>query len=647
MMRLLCLVTLTFTLPLAAQNAPTETGPAPHRPPNVVYVMADELGYYELSCLGNPNLETPNIDRMAEQGMRFTQCLAGSAVCAPTRCCFLTGKHSGHTSVRSNGGGTPMRDDEVTIATLLKERGYTTGGFGKWGCGGRGSTGVPEQHGFDTFVGYYDQVHAHSYFPAYLIENSDELPLEGNTGGRSGQTYSHYVIVERAFDFIRTNKDQPFFCYMPITPPHGLFDIPDDDPAWARFKDRPWSMDARRYAAMVAMVDRQVGELFALLKELGLDDDTIVLFSGDNGGADYFASEQQPRGVHGANVDPMTGVEFRGHKGQLYEGGLRIPMVARWPGHIAPGTVTDHLCYFPDLLPTLTELCGAATPDDVDGLSFAPTLIGGDWQRQHEYLYWEIGGQTAVRCGDWKLIRTGPKQAWQLYDLATDVSEQHDVAAQQADVVARLAAMAAAAHQPCVEGTFADRGLHERDRRAKWGEGAPENEPAPRRQRPAQRLQRDAARLPSEGMLPRDGWKVVRVSSESKWNGKLATNAFDGDPRTFWHSEWRDDLAQPPHELVLDLGRRATMRGFRYLARQDNGWNGTVAKCELAIGDDPDAFAAPVSTPTLKQTKEAQSVEFAPTTGRYVRLRVLSEVTGGPWASIAELGLVGQIATDR
>ena len=182
MMRLLCLVTLTFTLPLAAQNAPTETGPAPHRPPNVVYVMADELGYYELSCLGNPNLETPNIDRMAEQGMRFTQCLAGSAVCAPTRCCFLTGKHSGHTSVRSNGGGTPMRDDEVTIATLLKERGYTTGGFGKWGCGGRGSTGVPEQHGFDTFVGYYDQVHAHSYFPAYLIENSDELPLEEQPG---------------------------------------------------------------------------------------------------------------------------------------------------------------------------------------------------------------------------------------------------------------------------------------------------------------------------------------------------------------------------------------------------------------------------------------------------------------------------------
>ena len=231
------------------------------RQPNIIYIMADELGYYELSCMGNPNIKTPSIDRMAKEGMRFTQALAGSSVCAPTRCCLMTGKHSGHTSVRTNGGGTPLRAGELTIASILKKAGYATGGFGKWGCGGRGSTGVPEKHGFDTFVGYYDQVHAHSYYPKYIVQNSKELALPGNRGGSDGTNYSHYVIMNKAKEFIRGNKDKPFFCYLPITPPHGIFDIPDADPAWKLYKDKPWPHDARRYAAMVSMVDRQVGEI--------------------------------------------------------------------------------------------------------------------------------------------------------------------------------------------------------------------------------------------------------------------------------------------------------------------------------------------------------------------------------------------------
>ncbi len=233
--------------------------------PNVIYIMADELGYYELSCMGNPNILTPNIDRMASEGIRFTQALAGSSLCAPTRCTLMTGKHTGHCSVRSNGGGTPLRADETTIAAVLKNAGYTTGGFGKWGCGGRGSTGVPEKHGFDVFLGYYDQVHAHSYYPAYLVRNSKEHLLPGNRGGRSGDTYSHYVIVDEAKQFIRKNKERPFFCYMPVTPPHGMFDIPDDDPSWALYKDENWPEDAKRFAAMVSMLDRQVGEIFDLL----------------------------------------------------------------------------------------------------------------------------------------------------------------------------------------------------------------------------------------------------------------------------------------------------------------------------------------------------------------------------------------------
>jgi arylsulfatase A-like enzyme len=296
--------------------------------------MADELGYYELSCMGHPHIRTPHIDRMAREGIRFRQALAGSALCAPTRCSLMTGKHSGHSSVRTNGGGTPLRADETTIASALRRAGYATGGFGKWGCGGRGSTGVPEKHGFDVFLGYYDQVHAHSYYPPYIVRNSKEQPLPGNRGGREGKTYSHYVIFEGAKKFIRSHRDRSFFCYLPVTPPHGMFDIPDTDPAWKLYEGKDWPMEARRYAAMVTMLDRQMGELFSLLKELGLDEKTIVFFCGDNGGNDYFRDRQHPRGFHAPNVDPKTGIEFRGKKGNLYEGGLRIPMIVRWPGRI-------------------------------------------------------------------------------------------------------------------------------------------------------------------------------------------------------------------------------------------------------------------------------------------------------------------------
>ncbi|HWB00134.1 MAG TPA: arylsulfatase, partial [Pirellulales bacterium] len=359
-------------------------------PTNIIYIIDDELGYYEPGFMDGRNLATPNLDRMAAEGLVFRNLLAGSAVCAPTRCCLLTGKHSGHTSVRSNGGGTPMRAEEATIASILKPLGYATGGFGKWGCGGRDSTGVPEKHGFDVFFGYYDQVHAHTFFPPYLIRNSEEVPLAGNHGGSDGKTYSQYVIHDAAMKFIRSNHDKPFFAYLPYTPPHGNFDIPDTDPAWALYKDQPWAEPARRYAAMVTMVDRQVGEVLALLKELGIDQNTLVFFSGDNGGNDYFNSAEYPRGVHLANKHPQTGVEFRGTKGTLYEGGLRVPFVARWPGKIAPGRTSDFLGYFPDVLPTIAELTGASAPADIDGISFVPELLGataaGRAQRQHDYL---------------------------------------------------------------------------------------------------------------------------------------------------------------------------------------------------------------------------------------------------------------------
>lgn len=604
--------------------------------PNIVLIMADELGYFELSCLGNPNIKTPNLDRMAAEGMRFTQALAGSSVCAPTRCTLMTGKHSGHTSVRVNGGGTPLRADEVTIATILKQRGYATGGFGKWGCGGRGSTGVPEKHGFDLFLGYYDQVHAHSYYPPYIVRNSEEVPLRGNQGGEQGETYSHYVIVDAAKQFIRDHKDEPFFCYMPITPPHGLFNIPDDDPAWAIYKDKPWNEQARRYAAMVSMVDRQVGDVLALLTQLQLAENTLVFFCGDNGGNDYFADQEHPRGIHGANLNPLTKDEFRGRKGMLYEGGLRIPMIVRWPGKIAAGQVSDLLWYFPDVMPTVAELTGATTPKDIDGLSIVPELLGeaaaGRKQARHEYLYWEIGQQTAVRMGHWKAIRPKSNAPWELYDLSTDISETTSVADSRSEVLKRLVEFAVEAHEPAVEGTFHDREIHERDRQAKWG-----NRP------PAQRSKRKKSQpLPQSGLIPGDRLKVHRVSSESTSNDKLASKAIDGDPDTWWHTSFAGQLAKHPHELVIDLGGKRKVSGIRYLARQDGGWNGAIADCEIFLSDSPADFTNPISRTSFTKSRDPQDAKFASATARYLMIRVLSEVNGGPWASIAELGVIGQ-----
>lgn len=611
------------------------------QPPNIIYLMADELGYYEPGFMGGKNIQTPRLDTMAGQGKVFRNLFAGSSVCAPTRCCFLTGKHSGHTSVRANGGGTPLRAEEETIASMLKQKGYATGGFGKWGCGGRDSTGVPEKHGFDVFLGYYDQVHAHSYYPPYLIRNSEEVVLDGNKGGSDGKTYSHYVIHQAAMQFIRDHAREPFFAYLPYTPPHGIFDIPDEDPAWALYEDQPWPEQARRYAAMVTMVDRQMGEILDLLKELGIAENTLVFFSGDNGGADYFSSRELPRGVHGANVHPVTGVEYRGKKGNLYEGGLRIPFVAYWPGHIAPGGVSDHLGYFPDILPTVAEVTGTRAPAGIDGLSLLPELVGsraaGHTQAQHPYLYWEISGWTAIREGSWRAVKPARATEWELYDLAKDPSESVNVASAHGEVLKRLVAHAEAAHEPVREGTFSSTERHERDRRAKMGRHD-QAEPAPAGKR---KNSAKAYSMPTEGMIPNKGWKLVRFSSENASNRKFARQAIDGDVTTLWHSQFSGQLAPPPHELVIDLGREQNLRGVVYLGRQDTGWNGALQDIEVCVSQSPDAFGKPVLKAKLPKVKEPISLEFESVRGRYVLFRGLTEHGGQSLGSAAEIGFLG------
>ena len=614
-------------------------------PPNIVYIMSDELAYFELGHMGNPYIKTPRIDQMAREGMRFTNALAGSPVCAPLRCNLMTGKHSGHASVRANDGGTPLREGEETIASMLKQKGYATGGFGKWGCGGRDSTGVPEKHGFDVFFGYYDQVHAHSFYTPYLIRNSEEVVLEGNVGGRTGKTYSEYPIHAAALQFIRDNKERPFLCYMPITPPHGMYDIPADDPAWELYKNEAWmrdptiSQDTKNYAAMVSMVDREVGNVLDLLRELGLEENTIVFFTGDNGGQDRFKSKEHPRGFFGPNVNPETGVEFRGGKGNLYEGGLKIPFLVRWPGVVAANTVRDLVFYQPDIMATIADLTNTKAPEDTDGISIAPTLLGADGSQElHEMMYWEYGNQTAVRYGKWKAIQPGkPKgskqnQPWELYDLSRDVSESTSVADSHSDVLEKMKAFADDSHDPVEAGTYYDksRERHERDRKAKWGT-----------LRNDQSLLKNAQRIPEQEIVPFEEMKLIRWSSENRANDRLAKYAIDGKPSKVWHSQFSQEKKKHPHELVIDLGQNRMINGFYYLARQDKGWNGAFEETEFYVSDDADHFPEePYVRCRFKKEKQAQRVEGDKIKARYVLVRNISEVSGNDFGSAADIAVI-------
>jgi arylsulfatase A-like enzyme len=404
--------------------------PAPR--PNIVFIMVDDMGYRNLGCFGSKSIKTPHIDRMCAEGIKFTDCYYGDSVCAPARSTLMTGYHIGHTPVRGNNGGTPLFPEDITVADVLKKAGYVTGGFGKWGLGNQGGQGAAEKHGFDTFFGYYNQVHAHDYYTSHLFRNSERVEMSGPSHSvisngeeteRKGR-YSHYAIYEETIQFIKESakSGKPFFCYCPWTPPHADLDIPESDPAWALYKDEPWPARAKVVAAMDSMIDRQVGEMLQLLKELGIDANTIVFFTSDNG-----ASRNWP------GVLDSSG-ELKGIKNSMNEGGLRVPMIVRWPGKIKAGTVSGLPWYFPDVMPTLAELADVSkeVPKDTDGISIVPTLLGKGVQERHEYLFWS----GAVRMGNWKGVGKPGKVA--LYDLGSDIGETNDLAGQHPDIVAKL-----------------------------------------------------------------------------------------------------------------------------------------------------------------------------------------------------------------
>lgn len=423
--------------------------------PNIIYIMADDLGYGDLSCYGQRRFETPNIDRLAAGGMRFTQHYAGSTVCAPSRCCLMTGKHTGHAFVRGNRevkpeGQWPIPAETTTVAALLRVAGYTTGMFGKWGLGAPGSAGDPMRQGFDTFYGYNCQRHAHRYDVDYLWHDGEKVAV-------STSDYSHDLIAEKALTFIRDHKDDSFFCYLPITIPHAAMQVPDEDAApfreqWPEFNDETGryagtevTNPVAQFAGMVTRMDRTVGHLLDLLDELGIAENTLVMFTSDNG--------PHQKGGHQPEFFDSNG-PLRGVKRDLYEGGIRVPMIARWPGKIAAGATSDHVSAFWDVMPTLGAIADVPVPEDVDGISMLPTLLGNyDEQVQHGYLYWEFherGGKQAVRKGDWKAVRLGVTKdrnaPIELYDLSDDLGEVNDVAQAHPDIVAEMSRLMREAH---------------------------------------------------------------------------------------------------------------------------------------------------------------------------------------------------------
>jgi len=447
-MKMRLYLTLFFVLILSALG---------REKPNFIYIMADDLGYGDLSCYGQTQFKTPNIDRLAHEGIKFEAHYSGSTVCAPSRCSLMTGLHTGHCYVRGNKeikpvGQHPLPAETLTVAEVFKQNGYVTSAFGKWGLGSPGSEGDPIHQGFDRFYGYNCQRNAHTFYPKWLYDDLEKVDLDG-------QTYSHDLIAEQALKWIRENKDKPFFCYLPITIPHAAMHVPEEYTAPFRKQFAKYENTIGRYsgptvknpvaafAGMMVKFDETVGELLDLLKELGIDENTIIMFTSDNG--------PHKEGGHKPEVFNSNG-PLKGLKRDLTEGGIRVPFLARWPGKIKPGTTTDHLAGFWDFLPTCCELMGAEVPKGLDGISYLPAMLGQDAaQRKHKYLYWEFferGGKRAVRFGKWKAIQINihknANNPITLYNLEEDLGETMDLASKFPEVIDQAKKYFQEAHTP-------------------------------------------------------------------------------------------------------------------------------------------------------------------------------------------------------
>jgi len=434
--------------------------------PNLIYILADDLGYGDLGCYGQKTLKTPNLDRMAREGMRFTRHYAGSTVCAPSRCVLMTGLHTGHARIRGNGPGQLLPED-VTFAKVLQQHGYQTGCFGKWGIGSPPPLDDPQRHGFDEFYGYINMYHAHNYYPEFMIHNGRKVPLRNvlyddwrakRTGPREGagvarvaRDYAPQLIADKMLGYIRDcakQKDKPFFVYYALNIPHANNEGGGEKrierngmrvPDWESHANLDMPDQEKGFARMIDYIDRDVGKILALLKELDIDDNTMVMFSSDNG--------PHQEGGHKMPFFDSNG-PLRGMKRDLYEGGIRVPFIARWPGHVPAKKVSRHISAFQDVFPTLLELVGIENKHRIDGISMVPTLLRRKGQRKHNHLYWEFrerGGRVAVLKGDWKGIRLNsqkkPDGPLEIYHLGKDIGEETNLASRQKGLMVELEAI--------------------------------------------------------------------------------------------------------------------------------------------------------------------------------------------------------------
>jgi len=415
---------------------------ATEKQPNIIYILADDLGYGDLGCYGQELIKTPNIDSLAKTGMRFTDHYSGAPVCAPARCVLLTGLHTGHCPIRGNRalefeGNVPIPKSYVTLGEVMQKAGYATGAFGKWGQGYPGSVGDPVLRGFDQFYGYNCQREAHNYYPGHLWKNDKKVVLTGNEKGKKEQ-YSHDLITEQALSFIATPRDKPFFVYVPYTIPHTSFQVPDLE----LYREKSWSVNQKTQAAMISRMDRDVGRIVKQVQALGELENTLIIFSSDNG----------PHGAGKTLTHFNAAGPLRGKKGATYEGGIRVPLVVSWPGKIKPGTESDLISGFQDLFPTFAELAGAKTPANIDGLSFVSELLGRPAQKKHEYLYWELGTRQGLRKGNWKAVRNSTKKKLgdvEIYDLSNDIGESNNLATQKPEIAAQFLELLQSARKPC------------------------------------------------------------------------------------------------------------------------------------------------------------------------------------------------------
>lgn len=444
-------VTVAMLLMVVANAAePSNTSPPAPRRPNIIFILADDLGYGDLGCYGQTRIKTPNLDHLAASGLRFTSCYSGSTVCAPSRAALMLGQHTGHSFLRGNSERLPLQPTHITVAKMLQDAGYRTGMIGKWALGDEGTTGLPELQGFDEVVGYLNQTHAHDYYTDYLWRHDPvtgrdgRITLHGNLGGKQGD-YTHDLFTKAALNFIKINKpDQfnryrPFFLYLAYTIPHAnneagrrtgnSMQVPSDAP----YANEPWPAPEKNKAAMITRLDADIGRLRTKLQDLKIDTNTVIFFTSDNG-------------PHAEGVDPKfhsSAGPLRGIKRDLYEGGIRVPMIVNWPAQIRTGQVSDFAWANWDFLPTAADIAMTKAPKPVDGISIYPLLTGQAQTNRHEFLYWEFherGFQQAARMGDWKALRPQADEPLELYNLKADIGEKNSVAKNNPEVVAKFEA---------------------------------------------------------------------------------------------------------------------------------------------------------------------------------------------------------------